>query len=139
MAQQLGPDLISLVGGPVVVASADRAWEAGVIEGPSMAFVGGSWTLLYSGNRWSGGDYAVGAAACDGPLGPCRKAPDNVVLRSGGRFAGPGGAEFFVDGTGTLEVVFSAWDADAIGYPQPRRVHVAAVTRTPGGGLTIQV
>jgi hypothetical protein len=138
-AQQLGPDLISLVGEPVVIASADRAWEAGIIEGPSMAFVDGAWTLLYSGNRWSGGDYAVGVAVCDGPLGPCRKARDNVVLRSGGRYAGPGGAEFFVDRAGRLAVVFSAWDGSAIGYPHPRRFHVAAVARAPGGGLAIHV
>jgi hypothetical protein len=137
-AQQLGPDAGSLVGDPVVLAVADRTWEGKVIEGPSMAMVGGTWMLLYFGNSWGGGQYAVGDAVCAGPLGPCPKPADNVVLRSSNGFAGPGGAEFFTDSRGGLAIVFAAWDADQIGYPNPRRMHVAAVGHTAGNTLTIR-
>ncbi len=137
-AQQLGPDGGSLVGDPVVLATADRAWEGKVIEGPSMSMVGDTWMLLYSGNSWAGDQYAVGDAVCAGPLGPCTKPADNVVLRSTNGFAGPGGAEFFTDIHGGLAIVFAAWDGEQIGYPNPRRMHVAAVGRTTGDTLTIR-
>ena len=137
-AQQLGPDGGSLAGDPVVLAAADRPWEGKVIEGPSMSMVGDTWTLLYSGNSWAGDQYAVGDAVCTGPLGPCTKPADNVVLRSTDGFAGPGGAEFFTDIHGGLAIVFAAWDAEQIGYPNPRRLHIAAVGRTTGNALTIR-
>jgi hypothetical protein len=137
-AQQLGPDGGSLIGDPVVLAAADRTWEGKVIEGPSMSLVGDTWMLLYSGNSWARDQYAVGDAVCAGPLGPCTKPAENVVLRSINGFAGPGGAEFFTDARGGLSIVFAAWDAEQIGYPNPRRMHIASVGRSAGNTLTIR-
>lgn len=126
-ARQLAPDGGSLVGEAAVLLRADRSWEAGVIEGPSMTLTGDGWTLLYSGNAWTGAAYAVGFATCAGPLGPCTKPAHNEVLGSNARYGGPGGPEWFVDAGGALSVSFAAWDADEVGFPSPRRLHLTQV------------
>jgi predicted GH43/DUF377 family glycosyl hydrolase len=136
-AQQLAIGGGSFEGDPVVLIRADRSWEAGIVEGPSMISTVTGWTLLYSGNSWSSADYAVGFATCAGPLGPCTKPAQNIALGSDASFAGPGGAEAFVDASGALSVAFAAWDADAVGYPSPRRLHVAKITSISGSNVTI--
>ena len=77
-----------------------------------MTRVGGRWLLLYSANRWDGADYAVGAAWCEGPGGPCTKQAAPVLSAEPG-LGGPGGAEFVA---GTTLVVFHAWPEGQVGY-----------------------
>ncbi len=136
-AQQFEPETLALIGGPALLLSADRAWESGVIEGPSMTFVGGTWMLMYSGNHWGEPDYAVGYATCDSPMGPCRKPADNIALASGDRVAGPGGAEFFHALDGSIGVALAGWSPDSIGWPSPRRLYVRHVWPAPPGRLAI--
>jgi hypothetical protein len=135
--QRLTPDGRNLVDGAVQLLSADQRWEGGVVEAPSMAFVGGQWLLLYAGNRWETADYATGEARCDGPLGPCRKLADPVVLRSGAGLAGPGGAEFFRDTGGGLHVVFHAWSSGAVGGGRSRRMYVRTVAVAGDGRVVV--
>ncbi|MGZ4706805.1 MAG: family 43 glycosylhydrolase, partial [Acidimicrobiales bacterium] len=136
-SQQFDPETLALIGGPAVLLSADRAWESGVIEGPSMTFVDGGWMLLYSGNHWGEPDYAVGYATCDSPMGPCSKPADNVALASGAFASGPGGAEFFHALDGSIGVAFAGWSPDAVGWPSPRRLFVRHVQPAPPGRIAI--
>ena len=110
---RLAADALGLAGEPRELVGADQRWEGGLVEGPTMTEVGGRWLLLYSGNRWDAPDYAVGAAWCDGPAGPCRKQA-RPALTSGGAMKGPGGTEFVAS---TSVVVFHAWSEDQVGYP----------------------
>ena len=126
-AQQLTPDGGAMVGEPAVLLRADRSWEAGVIEGPSMMLTADGWILLYSGNSWTSSAYATGFAACTGPLGPCTKPAYNEVLGSNASYAGAGGAQWFVNAAGALSVSFAAWDVNAVGYPNPRLLHLTRV------------
>ena len=108
----LTDDGLALAGEPRELVRADREWEGGLVEGPTMNLVDGRWLLLYSANRWDGDDYAVGAAWCDSPAGPCTK-QDEPVLSAGPGMDGPGGTEFV--GRSSV-VVFHAWPEEEVGY-----------------------
>ncbi len=111
VAQRLSPDGRRLEGERAVLLRADRAWEAGQIEAPSMAALSGpagGFTLLYSANWFDTASYAVGVATCRTPLGPCTKRATPVLVSRPGAL-GPGGAEFFRDGEGRTLVAYHAW------------------------------
>jgi beta-xylosidase len=56
---------------PTSLLVPDQPWEAGTVEAPDLVTTGGHYYLFYSGNNWNSSNYAVGAATCTGPLGPC--------------------------------------------------------------------
>jgi hypothetical protein len=131
-AAPLAPNGLALAGAPHALLSAQRPWEHGTIEGPAMVADGGGWSLLYSGSSWSGPDYGVGHARCDGPLGPCRRSADGPFLRSFGDAVGAGGAEVLRDGTGRLWLVFHAWTAPHVGFPNRRTLRMAVLDLSGG-------
>ena len=49
----------------------DQGWEGGNVEAPDLVEANGRYLLFFSGNDWSSANYAVGAAQCATPLGPC--------------------------------------------------------------------
>ncbi|MFP5320561.1 MAG: glycoside hydrolase family 43 protein [Acidimicrobiia bacterium] len=101
-------------------------WEWPIIEAPSMVRVDGRYHLLYSGNRWETGAYAVGHAVCETVTGPCRRTAPHPVLASRDGAAGPGGQEVLRLPDGELALVHHAWDPAAVGYPHgARMLHVA--------------
>jgi arabinan endo-1,5-alpha-L-arabinosidase len=115
-AVPLTPDATALAGSAVDLLSADLPWEAGLVEAPSMSKVGDRWLLLYSANRWDSADYAVGAAWCDSPAGPCEK-QSTPALTAGGGLDGPGGVEFVSRSRPNRPLVtFHAWPPGQIGY-----------------------
>lgn len=123
-AQPLSADGLSLSGEPAALLRADRAWEHGVIEGPSMVRHGSRWYLFYSAASWNTAGYAVGYGVCSSPLGPCDKVTvDGPLLGSGGAIAGPGGAEVFT-AEGATFVAYHAWSQGQVGYPHRRRLHL---------------
>lgn len=133
-SQGLAPDGLSMVGAPRRLIDADREWEDGIIEAPSMAPVAGTWLLLYSGNSWNSSRYAVGYALCYGPQGPCGKPEgDNLALRSTYVVEGPGSAEMFRTPDRELKVAYAGWDVGEVGHPNPRRLHLAPVSMGPDG------
>ena len=137
-SQQFDPETLAFIGDPVVLLSADRAWESGVIEGPSMTFVDGRWVLLYSGNHWGEPDYAVGYATCDSPMGPCAKpARQHRGLVGRSPVSGPGGAEFFHALDGSIGVAYAGWSPDSVGWPSPRRLFVRHLLPAPPGRIAI--
>jgi len=112
-------------------------WERPIIEGPTMAYDGGRYHLLYSANRWETPSYAMGHATCAGPAGPCTRSRATPVLASGPREAGPGGGELFRGPDGGLRLAYHAWDPARVGYPAgARRLHLA-IANVAGATLTI--
>jgi beta-xylosidase len=114
----LQPDGLALAGEPVELLTYDAAWEAPLVEAPSLARAGeGRYLLFYSGGRWESDGYAIGYATGPGPLGPFRKeTQDGPWLASQPGMAGPGGAEVFTAADGTGRIAFHAWTAPRIGY-----------------------
>jgi len=119
--QRLSPDGLSLVGERVSLLRNDAPWEGRVIEAPTMVRAGDSYVMLFSANDYGWQDhqrlsaYAMGYAACRGPMGPCTDAPDNPLLysfsdREAGCLSGPGHQAVF-DAAGRKFIAFHAWMA----------------------------
>ncbi len=128
----LRADGLALAGPPRALLTADRDWEHRTVEGPAMGRSGGGYHLLYSGSSWAGPDYGVGHAGCAGPLGPCRRSADGPFLRAFGDAVGAGGAEVLRDAGGRSWLVFHAWTAPHVGFPNRRTLRLAALD-FPGG------
>lgn len=113
-SQRMTADGLGLVGQPVELLRS-TVEDRGVVENPAMVRTGGSLHLLFSTGEWSTSNYAIDGARCDTPQGPCRRVAD-PALTSNPEVAGPGGAETFVDRTGSVWVAYHAWKAGAVGY-----------------------
>jgi beta-xylosidase len=133
MASELSAEGTQPVGDAHVLIYADQAWEAGVVEGPSLVEDRGRFYLFYSGNDWRTANYAVGYAVCETPLGPCAKPADAPWLAASDGAQGPGGPELFRD-SDRLWMVVHAWVGGRVGYPDgARNLFVLRVAFTPGG------
>ncbi len=123
-----------------VLISRDPGWEGGVIENPSMIRAGGQFFLFYSGNKWQTDRYATGWAVCERPSGGCSKPPDNKLTFPDEDIAGTGGASaFFKDGGNqNLRLAYHAFDADAVGAGNTRRLHIATA-RVVGEGQDARI
>jgi beta-xylosidase len=126
-SQRLSEDGRSLLGEPTELIATDQDWEFPHVEAPSMVRVGDTFWLAYSGNWWNQPAYGIGLARCDSPTGPCEKPFDQPVITSRPQAEGPGGAEFFRDRTGKLQIAYHAW-LGTPGYPGHRALHVQPVT-----------
>lgn len=116
-SQRLAPDGGGLIGPRRSLLVPDRAWEAGIVEAPSMVRAWGAYWLLYSGNRWDSANYAVGYARCASPAGPCVKADGPILAAGSSGSPGPGSAEVFAAPGGVIGVAYHAWSGPRIGYP----------------------
>jgi hypothetical protein len=117
----------SIAGEPSArLVATDQRWEYPHVEAPSMARVGDTYWLAYSGNWWDDDAYGVGVARCASPLGPCTKPVDVPVLASRTGAYGPGGLEFFRDAEDRLLAAYHAW-LDEPGYPGARALWIASV------------
>jgi Glycosyl hydrolases family 43 len=112
-AQRMSADGAHLEGPATTILRPTMAWEAGNVEGPSLARRDGTLFLLYSANDYRTTGYRIGVATCATPAGPCQASPQ-PFLTSGGGIEGPGGAEWVRDGaTATDKVGFAAWQTDS--------------------------
>jgi beta-xylosidase len=107
-SQRLSADGLALVGRRAKIERNDAPWESSVVEAPMLWRHAGRLYLLYSGNVYSGSGYAVGYATCASPLGPCRDAPENPILKSACRASGPGHNSLIVV-RGQTWIVYHAW------------------------------
>jgi len=94
--QRLTGDGLGLLGVPTSIFTVDRAWQQSLIEAPDMVTVGGQTWLFYSagGGFWAA-NYAIGAARCAGPLGPCADVGNAPLLASNAQGQGPGESSVF--------------------------------------------
>src|SRR3712207_1530736 len=87
--QPLAPDGRVVAGRPHPLITNDQAWEAGVVEAPTLWRQGGRYHLFYSAHCYLNECYKVGYAEADHLLGPYRKAADPLLASAGARI-GPG-------------------------------------------------
>ena len=67
-----------------------------------MVEVDGAYWVFYSGNWFNQPRYAIGAARCAGPAGPCPDQSTGPPARLQPQGPGPGEASVFADGDGDL-------------------------------------
>jgi beta-xylosidase len=139
--QRLAPDGLSLTGAAKPLIGNTLKWEWRVVESPTMTRASdGSYVLFFSANHfgWENdqrlSNYAIGYAVCQGPEGPCTKAPENPILKSyhgkrRGCLSGPGHQTVLETG-GRQYLVFHAWSATArcLRAGQGRYMYVAPLT-----------
>jgi len=99
-SQRLSSDGTQLLGSPSLLLSPDEAWQGTIVEAPDMVQVGGTYWVVYSGNWYNQPAYAIGAARCDGPAGPCRDVSPTPLLATNLQGQGPGEASVFHDDAG---------------------------------------
>ena len=121
--QRLTANAMTVTGDAVPILRNDTAWEAHVIEAPTMVRHQDRYFLFYSANHFGWethqrlSPYAMGYATCDGPMGPCTDAKHNPILnsyndRQAGCLSGPGHQSVF-DAGGRQFISFHAWAATA--------------------------
>jgi beta-xylosidase len=107
-AQRLSPDGLRLRGEPKRLATNDQFWEGAVVEAPQLWKEDGRYYLFFSGSAFDTPSYAVGYATCAGPLGPCKDAPENPILKTACSASGPGHSTLVRDGDRTW-ILYHAW------------------------------
>ena len=100
-SQRLAPDGLHLTGQAAKLMSPDEPWQGTIIEAPDMVEVNGTYWVVYSGNWFNQPAYAIGAARCAGPSGPCADTTAQPLLGSNAQGAGPGEASVYTDSTGS--------------------------------------
>jgi len=137
-SQRLGQGDQMLVGQSMVLQVPHQAWEAGNVEGPSLANIDGTLYLLFSGNRWTTPNYAIGATTCGSPLGPCAPAGPDPVLASTGSATGPGGPDVFHAGRQVALAYAATPKGTATTGEDQRELYLAVVSLAAGNSLSIQ-
>jgi hypothetical protein len=99
-SQPLSADGLELTGSPVDIMQPDQPWQGTIVEAPDMVEVDGVDWVLYSGNWFNQPAYAIGAARCAGPQGPCADTSSRPLLGTNAQGAGPGEASFYQGATG---------------------------------------
>ena len=132
--QPVAEDGMALSGEPTRLLGYDAAWENPLIEAPSLVHEENTYYLFYSANWWNTNRYSIGYATATAVLGPYTK-----VTRTGPWFtsdsavAGPGGQEWFSDGSGHRWMAYHGWQPTRIGYPGgARSLRLAAVSIEEG-------
>jgi beta-xylosidase len=118
-AQRLTPDGLRLTGERHRLFKQDLPWEGSLVEAPFMLLRDGKYHMFYSANAYDKADYAVGHAACDSAIGPCRKSGD-PILSTTDDAAGPG-HNMVLQKDGRYWFVYHAWDPAAVGADPPGR------------------
>ena len=120
-SQKLTKDGLGLVGSPADLMSPDQPWQSTIVEAPDMLEVDGTYWVFYSGSWFNRPAYAIGAAKCAGPAGPCADTTDAPLLGTNLQGSGPGEASVFADSAG-------AWmlytPSHAQGGNPPRPVYI---------------
>ncbi len=113
-SQRLSGDGLKLVGKPARLVKQDAAWEGPLVEAPTLWKEDGDYYLFFSANVFDSDQYAVGYATCRGPMGPCKDAEENPILKSACDASGPGHQTVVRDDDGETWIVYHAWPADAV-------------------------
>ena len=99
-SQPLSADGLHLLGVPAQIFEPDEAWQGTIVEAPDLIAVEGAYYLFYSGYWFNQPAYAIGAARCTGPLGPCADMSPTPLLASNFEGMGPGEESVFSDAQG---------------------------------------
>jgi len=132
-SQPLSADGLTLTGRPSLLMEPDEGWQGTIVEAPQMVEVDGAYWVFYSGNWFNQPAYAIGAARCAGPSGPCADTSTLPLLGSNAQGLGPGEESVFEDASG-LWLLYSPWHslAPKPDFP-PRPVFIARIGLLPTG------
>jgi hypothetical protein len=132
-SQEFSTDGTQLLGGPSVLMSPDRPWQGTIVEAPDMVEVAGAYWVISSDNWYNSPAYAIGAARCAGPAGPCADVGPAPLMASNLQGGGPGEASVFHDQAG-IWMLYSPRRSLA---PKPdipaRPVYITRLGFTPDG------
>jgi Glycosyl hydrolases family 43 len=123
-SQPLSADGLHLLGAPTEIFSPDEAWQNAIVEAPQMVLVNGAYYLFYSGGWFNQTSYAIGAARCAGPLGPCHDTSSAPLLGSNAQGAGPGEESVFSNDAG-IWMLYTPWSSSLPNPGPPRPVAMA--------------
>ncbi len=153
---ELKPDFSGIVGEPVCLlapptklSDVQAEWESRSVkageaprrwtEGSFIFPYNGKYYMMYSANAYFGGNYAVGYATSDNPMGPFEKSPTNPVLSEnasrGGEVVGTGHNMVLTLPSGEMYTVYHGRIASA---PEDRVVFIDPVSIDADGVLTVQ-
>jgi hypothetical protein len=99
-SQPLSGDGERLLGVPAQIFEPDEPWQGSIVEAPQLVRVEDAYYLFYSGYWFNQPTYAIGAARCTGPLGPCADTAATPLLASNEQGTGPGEESVFRDERG---------------------------------------
>ncbi len=132
-SQRLTPDGLGLIGQPSQLMGPDELWQGTIVEAPDMVDVGNTFWLFYSGNWFNEAAYAIGAARCQGPAGPCADFSPFPLLASNAQGVGPGEESLFEDTSGVW-MLYSPWHSSApLAQIPPRPVMITRLGFGPDG------
>jgi hypothetical protein len=127
-------DGLTLTGQPTQLLGNRAPWEPDLIEAPSLVLHHGTYFLFYSTGWWNTRRYAIGYATAASVLGPYTKVTTcDPWFASDDSVAGPGGQEWFVDGTGATRMAYHGWQPSRVGYPGGARSMRLASVSFDGG------
>lgn len=94
---ELGDDFVSVKGEGVLILRPEQEWERAKNpenqfwnEGAFVVKHQGKYHMMYSANYFASGDYGIGGAVADSPMGPFVKYENNPILASSKMISGPG-------------------------------------------------
>jgi GH43 family beta-xylosidase len=126
-SQRLSPGGLGLTGNPVELMGPDEAWQGTIVEAPDLVQVGDHFWLFYSGNWFNQPSYAIGAARCAGPAGPCKDLSPVPLLASNFQGAGPGEESVFDDSAGAWLLYSPSHSSAPVGDGLPRPVMIVRI------------
>ncbi len=132
-SQPLSADGLSLTGSPADIMQPDEPWQGTIVEAPDLVQVGGTYWVFYSGNWFNQPAYAIGAARCAGPAGPCSDVSATPLIASNSQGQGPGEASVF-EGASGVWLLYSPWRslAPKADIP-PRPVYITRIGFSASG------
>jgi GH43 family beta-xylosidase len=131
-SQQLTDDGLGLVAKAVDIMQPDERWQGTIVEAPDLVDVDGVYWVFYSGNWFNEPAYAIGAARCAGPAGPCADSSPLPLLASDAQGQGPGEASVFQDSNGVW-LLYSPFRSLAPRTDPPRPVAITRLGFGPEG------
>jgi GH43 family beta-xylosidase len=131
-SRQLTDDGLGLVGQAVDIMQPDERWQGTIVEAPDLVDVDGVYWVFYSGNWFNEPAYAIGAARCAGPAGPCADSSPLPLLASDAQGQGPGEASVFQDSNGVW-LLYSPFRSLAPRTDPPRPVAITRLGFGPEG------
>jgi len=131
-SEPLSADGLHLLGRPTRIFGPDRPWQGRIVEAPDLFSVDGGYWLFYSGGWFNQTGYAIGAARCAGPLGPCADTATGPLLTTNFQGAGPGEPSVFTDLRGVW-LAYTPWRSDTPRHTPPRPVMLTRLGFGPLG------
>jgi beta-xylosidase len=131
-SEPLSSDGLHLLGQPTVIFEPDLSWQGYIVEAPQLVDVQGAYYLFYSANWFNNPSYAIGAARCDGPLGPCADTSPEPLLQSNSQGAGPGEQSVFSDPSGIWMLYSPTYSTEPFS-DRPRPTDITRLGFGPSG------